>query len=229
MTLQFENIDEGLNTTSVPLGLVRRRFNAGLYRSGGKRALDIILILAALPVIVPLIGLLAACIALDGGAPFYRAGHVGLFGRQFRMLKLRTMVPHADKLLREHLANNAEANQEWQSTQKLRNDPRVTRLGRFLRKTSLDELPQLWNVLAGEMSLVGPRPMLPEQRGLYSGLAYYSLRPGLTGPWQVSDRNQSGFCKRAEYDTEYYAKLSVATDIGLLIKTIGVVFRGTGY
>ncbi len=145
------------------------------------------------------------------------------------MLKLRTMVPNADEIFEDYLANNPEAREEWDSTQKLKNDPRITKFGRILRKSSLDELPQLWNVLTGEMSLVGPRPMLPVQRELYPGLAYYALRPGITGPWQVSDRNTVEFSKRAEFDREYYVQMSFATDIGLLFKTVGVVFKGTGY
>lgn len=118
---------------------------------------------------------------------------------------------------------------EWESTQKLKHDPRITRFGRFLRKSSLDELPQLWNVLKGDMSLVGPRPMLPEQRGLYPGLAYYELRPGLTGTWQVSERNESTFSKRAEFDRGYFESLSFLGDLNVLARTVSVVLRGTGY
>jgi len=145
------------------------------------------------------------------------------------MLKLRTMVPNAEKQLESYLARNAEARLEWNSTQKLKSDPRITRLGKFLRKTSLDELPQLWNVLIGDMSLVGPRPMMPSQRPLYHGLAYYNLRPGITGIWQVSERNESAFSKRAEFDTEYDEILSFRKDLGLLWSTVRVVLKGTGY
>jgi lipopolysaccharide/colanic/teichoic acid biosynthesis glycosyltransferase len=145
------------------------------------------------------------------------------------MLKLRTMVADSDALLEQHLRDNPAARVEWDSTQKLKNDPRITRMGRFLRKTSMDELPQLWNVIAGDMSLVGPRPMMPDQQHLYPGIAYYSLRPGLTGPWQVTARNESEFCKRSEYDQAYDKELSLGTDILLLIRTLGVVMKGTGY
>jgi lipopolysaccharide/colanic/teichoic acid biosynthesis glycosyltransferase len=110
----------------------------------------------------------------------------------------------------------------------LRDDPRVTRLGRLLRKSSLDELPQLWHVLTGDMSLVGPRPMLPEQRALYPGTAYYALRPGITGPWQVAGRNDLAFARRADFDREYEANLSLATDLKLLAATLRAVLRGTG-
>jgi lipopolysaccharide/colanic/teichoic acid biosynthesis glycosyltransferase len=109
--------------------------------------------------------------------------------------------------------------------QATKNDPRVTPLGRLLRKASLDELPQLWNVLKGDMSLVGPRPMLPEQRTLYPGRAYYRMRPGLTGPWQVSDRNATSFAGRAEFDADYATRQSLRTDIVILIRTTWVVLR----
>ena len=105
----------------------------------------------------------------------------------------------------------------------------ITRFGRVLRKSSLDELPQLWNVLLGDMSLVGPRPMMPCQRDLYPGSAYYRLRPGITGPWQVSRRNESTFADRARFDTDYDQTLSLGTDLGLLISTVRVVVRATGY
>ena len=123
----------------------------------------------------------------------------------------------------------SEARREWDQTQKLKYDPRVTALGRFLRKSSLDELPQLWNVFTGDMSLVGPRPMMPNQRDIYPGTAYYDLRPGLTGLWQISDRNNCTFAKRAEFDTEYERCVSLRTDVTILFKTVGAVARGTGY
>ena len=166
--------------------------------------------------------------ALDGSSPFYWSDRVGRGGKTFRMLKLRTMVPNADKLLEEYLSRNAEAMLEWNSTQKLKSDPRITAVGRLLRKTSLDELPQLWNVLIGDMSLVGPRPMMPSQRALYSGTAYYALRPGITGPWQVSVRNESEFAQRVDFDAKYDRTISFATDVKLLLATVRVVFRGTG-
>jgi lipopolysaccharide/colanic/teichoic acid biosynthesis glycosyltransferase len=144
------------------------------------------------------------------------------------MWKLRTMVRGAEAVLASHLAADASARAEWAVRQKLADDPRITRIGRFLRRTSLDELPQLWNVLRGDMSLVGPRPMLPDQRALYPGQAYYRLRPGVTGPWQVSDRNRSAFADRARFDTAYEAEMSFGHDLGLIAATFGVVMRGTG-
>jgi exopolysaccharide production protein ExoY len=202
---------------------------SGLYRTYLKRALDVAAVVAALPILVPLILLLAWLVRRDGGPAFYVQDRVGMNGRIFRLWKLRTMVPDAEARLAEHLARNSAARAEWLETQKLKNDPRVTRLGRILRKTSVDELPQLWNVLRGEMSLVGPRPMMPAQQALYPGRAYYQLRPGLTGFWQISDRNETAFAGRAEYDSDYAARLSLLTDLGVLLRTVRIVLRGTGY
>ncbi len=144
------------------------------------------------------------------------------------MWKLRSMVADADSLLEAHLAANPAARAEWDRSQKLRSDPRITVLGRIIRKTSLDELPQLWNVLRADMSLVGPRPMLPEQRILYPGTAYYALRPGITGFWQISVRNESSFAQRAKFDAAYLRQMSLKTDILVMLRTVRVVLCGTG-
>jgi len=202
----------------------RHRF----YRSLGKRFLDILLVVMALPMVLPLVLMLAVLIMRDGHSPFYMQERVGRGGRIFRLWKLRTMVPNAKAHLERYLEGNPEARQEWDAYQKLSSDPRITAFGHFLRKTSLDEIPQLWNVLKGDMSLVGPRPMMPEQRDLYPGRAYYALRPGLTGMWQVSDRNASTFAQRADFDTDYERDLSMGLDAKLIVATVGVVLRGTG-
>ncbi len=226
MTVQF---DETELQASAPFGAVEVPSRPGIYRNVLKRLFDIAAILAASVFVAPLILLFALIVATDGHSPFYTSERVGRNGRNFKMLKLRTMVPNADKLLKKYLAENPAAREEWERTQKLKNDPRITRLGRILRKISIDELPQLWNVLKGDMSLVGPRPMMPEQRLLYPGLAYYAVRPGITGLWQVSERNESEFAARADFDREYDETLSLATDLRILAKTVLVVFRGTGY
>ncbi|MGI3212169.1 sugar transferase [Roseovarius tibetensis] len=200
-----------------------------LYRNGAKRVLDIMLVVATLPITLPVILVLMALAALDGHNPIYRQGRIGLDGRVFRMLKIRTMVPGADALLERHLDACPEGRREWDETQKLKCDPRITRVGRVLRKCSLDELPQLWNVLTGDMSLVGPRPMMIDQEKLYPGTAYFDLRPGITGPWQISDRNESSFAARAGYDSRYLATLSLTGDVAILFRTMMVVLRGTGY
>lgn len=203
--------------------------HGNLYRRGGKRALDLTLVIVTLPIVVPVIALLALIIACTGGQPFYSQQRVGRGGRSYRLWKLRTMVRDADARLEACLAANPLARAEWTSTQKLKNDPRITRIGHLLRRTSLDELPQLWNVLRGDMSLVGPRPIMLCQRDLYPGHAYYTLRPGITGLWQISERNETTFAERAHFDGIYARTLSLATDIRILLATVAVVLRGTGY
>jgi exopolysaccharide production protein ExoY len=199
------------------------------YRRYLKRTFDVLVILLAAPFVLPLVLVLALLVRRDGGPAFYCQDRVGLSGRNFRLWKLRSMVPDADRLLEAHLDSDPEARAEWDRTQKLKADPRITPVGRFIRKASLDELPQLWNVLVGEMSLVGPRPMMPSQAPLYPGRAYYALRPGLTGFWQISSRNQTSFAARAAFDTRYAQRLSLATDLAVLLATVRVVLRGTGY
>lgn len=215
-----------------PISATRERWEVPhrdrFYRRYMKRALDVLLIVLALPIVLPTVLCLAAMVAAQGHSPFYRQERIGRGGRSFTMWKLRTMVPDAEKRLQEHLESDAAARKEWDAFQKLKVDPRITPLGNLLRRSSLDELPQLWNVLRGEMSLVGPRPMLPEQKPLYPGRAYFVLRPGVTGLWQVSERNASTFAQRAEFDADYDLALSFTTDVKVLVATVGVVFRCTG-
>ncbi|GLS85397.1 hypothetical protein GCM10010873_03700 [Cypionkella aquatica] len=201
----------------------------GPYRRFFKRAFDVTAILLAAPAVVPVVAIAAILVARDGGSPFYTQMRVGKSGKRFRMWKLRSMVRDADERMEEFLAANPEARMEWDSTQKLKSDPRITRTGKFLRKSSLDELPQLWNVLTGDMSLVGPRPMMINQQSMYPGRAYYALRPGITGYWQTSGRNRTTFEARAQFDDAYEADLSLVTDMKVLAATVGVVVQGTGY
>ena len=200
-----------------------------LYRNGLKRLMDVCVILLTAPMTLSVIFLLAVIVAINGHSPFYSQSRVGRGGRVYTMWKLRSMVHNADASLEMHLAADPAARAEWDLTQKLKNDPRITRFGRILRKSSLDELPQLWNVFRGDMSLVGPRPMMPSQSSLYPGQAYYRLRPGITGMWQVSARNESSFAERAGFDADYDNTISFKTDMGLLWATVRVVLRGTGH
>jgi exopolysaccharide production protein ExoY len=215
------------SSVTVNDGWVRAR-RQPLYRRALKRCLDVSFVLLALPIVLPVILVLAAVLKATGNDPFFTQERVGLGGRTFRLWKLRTMVPNAEERLRDHLAQNEAARREWDAYQKLAQDPRITEFGQFLRKSSLDELPQLWNVLTGDMSLVGPRPMMVDQQELYPGSAYYALRPGLTGTWQISDRNQSTFAQRAEFDSDYERNLSFFKDLKILLATVGVVLRATG-
>jgi exopolysaccharide biosynthesis polyprenyl glycosylphosphotransferase len=176
--------------------------------------------------IAPVLIALAIAARTDGGSVFYRQSRVGKGGRPFRMIKFRSMVVNADHLQ----ADLAQSNQGSGPLFKLRQDPRVTRVGRFLRTYSLDELPQLFNVLAGSMSLVGPRPPLPEEVASYSRDAQRKLlvKPGLTGLWQISGRSDLSWEESVRLDLRYVENWTLALDILIIWKTIGAVMRGTG-
>ncbi|MCV6594669.1 MAG: sugar transferase [Silicimonas sp.] len=194
-----------------------------------KRIFDTALVVASLPFVAPVLLLIALAIFLeDGKSPFFLQERVGKNGKRFTIWKFRTMVVDAEARLEAYLDSCPEARDEWETKQKLNYDPRCTKLGKALRKTSLDELPQLLNVLRGQMSLVGPRPMMPEQQALYPGQGYYRLRPGMTGSWQVSERNESTFAQRAGYDDEYDQNVSFLGDLRIIAQTANVVVKGTG-
>lgn len=214
---------------SVPLRESDDHRLDGFYHSYTKRILDFTLVLLAAPIVLPVILVMAAMVGFQGGKPFYSQLRVGRNGQTFRIWKIRTMVRDADAKLEEYLEENPAARAEWDATQKLKNDPRITKIGRILRKTSLDELPQLWNVFNGSMSLIGPRPMMVCQKSQYPGVAYYWLRPGITGFWQISDRNDCTFAGRANFDDAYARQVSIRTDIRVLFQTFGVVMRATGH
>ncbi len=169
-------------------------------------------------------------VALDGGKPVFGHVRVGRHGRPFRCWKFRTMVPDADRRLAEILTSDPQAAAEWQQFQKLSNDVRVTRIGRFLRATRLDELPQLVNVLRGEMSLVGPRPVTAEEIWRYgpAAAAVLSLRPGMTGPWQILGRRRVGYDQRVGLDLGYSRNINFLRDAGIFLRTIKVVLDRSG-
>ncbi|KQN10701.1 sugar transferase [Sphingomonas aurantiaca] len=195
------------------------------------RLVDIIFAGSAFLVFLPVIVLLCIAISLqDGGSPLFMHRRIGRGGRMFPCLKLRTMVRDSEARLRRHLAENPAARAEWALDQKLRNDPRITPLGRFLRKSSLDELPQLLNVVWGQMSLVGPRPIVPaevERYGRYMEF-YCNLRPGITGLWQVSGRNDISYRRRVAMDTIYSRTRWVGGDIWIMVRTVPAVFASKG-
>jgi len=193
-----------------------------------KRVVDVLLAALIAAPALTVIGVVAPLVLLDGGGLFLRQPRVGKDGKIFNLWKIRTMQPDAEGLLERYLEKDPAVRQEWNSTQKLKNDPRITRIGKYLRKYSIDELPQLLNVLRGEMSLVGPRPMLPEQVIHYPGSAYFKLRPGLTGLWQIGERNGCSFADRADYDNRYLAAMGFVLDAQILLLTPLVVIRGTG-
>lgn len=202
-----------------------------VYARIGKRVLDIVLVLALLPIAIPMVALFALTLLILGDSPFYSQKRLGMNGRVFRIWKLRTMRQDADQVLAELLARDAQRKLEWERTQKLKDDPRVTWLGSFLRRTSIDELPQLLNVLTGDMSMIGPRPMMLDQASLYgpSLPAYLSLRPGISGKWQVTERNDADFRRRALIDLEYSREVSLRTDLQIVAQTVTTILRSTGH
>jgi Undecaprenyl-phosphate galactose phosphotransferase WbaP len=196
-----------------------------------KRLFDVGASILSLPFVVPVIGIIALAIRLESpGHAIYAHDRIGKDGKTFRCFKFRTMRSDAEEALEALLEKNEDLRSEWEKHWKLKDDPRVTRIGRFLRKTSLDELPQLFNVIRGEMSLVGPRPYLPKEKGEI-GKHYYvicSARPGITGLWQVSGRSNTSYDYRIKLDSWYVRNWSLWLDVVILFKTIKVVSKMDG-
>lgn len=221
---------EGHPDAHWPHRVVTTRPSKGALHEGIKRAVDIsgALLIAAVfsPLIIPVILILWR----QGGPIIYKHRRVGRNGRIFECLKFRTMVPNADQVLRDLLEAHPELKREWVRDHKLRSDPRVTTIGRFLRRTSLDELPQLWNVLRGEMSLVGPRPIVREELLRYGRNVrdYLAANPGITGLWQVMGRNDTDYRRRVVLDTYYVRNQNLVLDVYILLKTTLVVLGRTG-
>ena len=225
MTVHTSRIEVATDIATTDRSNVRR----GIYQMGLKRLFDVVLVLLALPFVLPFLAIISLAIFLsDGGSPLFCQERIGKDGRRFQIWKFRSMVVDAEEQLERHLNANPDAKLEWETKQKLSFDPRCTTVGRLLRRSSLDELPQIFNVLNGDMSLVGPRPMLPSQQALYPGQAYYSMRPGMTGAWQVTTRNTSEFSDRAAFDDFYSTRVTLVEDLSILARTVGVVLRGTG-
>ncbi len=196
-----------------------------------KRFVDIAVATLALLAFLPLFALVAITVVLSDGRPiFYGHLRIGHSKRPFRCLKFRTMVVNGEEVLRHHLQNDREAAREWAQTRKLKRDPRVTAVGTVLRKLSLDELPQLLNVLRGEMSIVGPRPIVVDEVGKYGTDIHYYLqvRPGITGAWQVSGRNDQSYDARVALDRAYVENWSLLKDVGIICKTIPAVLTTRG-
>ncbi len=188
-----------------------------------KRVIDIAFALSGLVLLAPLFLLCYIAIKLSSPGPvFFGHKRIGFNGKTFGCLKFRTMVPNAEQRLREFLESDPAASAEWASCRKLRFDPRITAIGAILRKTSLDELPQLFNVLAGDMSIVGPRPVPADELALYRENArdYLTCRPGITGLWQVSGRSSTTYSRRIAYDTFYSRNWSLALDTKIIVLTL---------
>lgn len=205
--------------------------NRNVYRVI-KRTIDIIGALVGCIVLVPLtIGIwIANMIAKDNGPVFYVQKRIGKNGKTFKMYKYRSMVVDADRKLRRHLLDNPEANEEFLKYRKLKDDPRITPVGKFIRKTSLDEFPQFINVLKGDMSLVGPRPYLPrEKRAMKKAYKEITkVKPGLTGPWQVNGRSEISLEERMKMDIEYVENCSLKNDINYFLRTFTKLFKKEG-
>ena len=196
-----------------------------------KRATDVLIAASALIFLLPVLVPIALCIKLrDGGPALFRQRRIGRDGKEFMCYKFRSMVIDADVQLRMLLESDPQARAEWQATQKLNSDPRITAFGAFLRKSSLDELPQLFNILKGEMSVVGPRPIVRceiEKYGEYFR-HYCQVRPGLTGLWQVSGRSTTSYDARVALDVEYVNEYSYMNDLKIIVKTVPAVLRSEG-
>ncbi|MEM6974019.1 MAG: sugar transferase [Pseudomonadota bacterium] len=218
-----------LSYTPAPLRLPR--LNSILPGRYPKRAFDIAFAASALLLLSPLmLTIIAIMRATDPGPILYGHERVGMGGRRFVCWKFRSMVPDAAVRLERLLRHDPVARAEWERDRKLRDDPRVTAIGAALRKSSLDELPQFYNVLMGEMSVVGPRPVVDDELARYGrhSRSYLSVRPGITGLWQVSGRNDVGYSRRVALDAYYVSIRSFWLDLGIIIRTVGVVFGRRG-
>jgi len=201
------------------------------YRNGFKRVADIALTVVFLPFIIPFALLVVLLIKLDSRGPILiKVKRIGKDHTSFYKYKFRTMVPDAEKALQEILKSDEQLRKEYLSTYKIKNDPRVTRFGRWLRRTSLDELPQVLNVLKGEMSWVGPRDILDTELAMYGEFAskFLCVKPGITGLWQVSGRSRLPYSERVRLDMFYIDNLTFLLDLSIIFRTIPVVLFGDG-
>ncbi|WP_075769143.1 sugar transferase [Aerophototrophica crusticola] len=201
-----------------------------LYRNGAKRALDVVGALCLFLLFLPVMLIVAVLIKLDGGPVLFRQQRIGAEGKPFTCLKFRTMVGDAETRLQRLLASDPAAREEWEKQQKLKKDPRITLVGRFLRRSSLDELPQIFNVLGGSMSLVGPRPIIAAEIERYADWFdhYKRTRPGLTGLWQVLRRDDTDYDRRVELDNLYVAHWSLRGDVVIALRTAWVMLIARG-
>jgi lipopolysaccharide/colanic/teichoic acid biosynthesis glycosyltransferase len=212
------------------VGMAPGAQTSSVYTNYFKRVLDIMFVALTLPLVLPVMAVLYFIVRRDGGPFFYRHTRVGKDGVEFGCLKIRSMVVDAERKLRELIDQDADVREEWELHFKLSDDPRITPIGKLLRKTSLDELPQLFNILAGDMSVVGPRPITQEELAHYGEAkdSYVSVRPGLTGPWQISGRREADFESRALLDTEYAKSVSFFRDLYIVLMTVPEVLMARG-
>ena len=229
MASPASKLTETCSVVHQPFGGVQQLLDSD-FRTA-KRALDLAGSIVLIVLLIPLLILIAALLKVSERGPvLFAQVRVGKNGKRFKCLKFRTMVVDAEEALQTYLSQCPDAQREWIKTQKLRDDPRITPLGRFLRKFSFDELPQLFNVVAGQMSLVGPRPIIEEEIRRYGDkiLAYMSVRPGITGLWQVSGRSNCTYEERVALDARYVSEWKLRTDIMILLRTVPAVLRQDG-
>lgn len=202
-----------------------------LYANYFKRVLDIVISILLIPMVLPILTVMYFLIKIDSKGPvIFKSERVGKDGKKFHIYKARTMVPNAEEKLAKLLETHPELKREWEVDHKLKNDPRVTRVGKVIRALSLDELPQLWNVIKGEMSFVGPRPIVEAEVPKYGKhfRIYKSVKPGITGLWQINGRNDISYEARVNFDRNYVEKMSFTQDILIMGKTIPVALSKKG-
>lgn len=220
-----------MNQDIVRRALVESGAQQRAFHEFSCRALDLLVATIALIALAPLLVLTALAVAMERKGPvLFAHRRIGREGRQFEVFKFRSMAIEGDSILQAHLAADPAARAEWEADHKLRNDPRITPLGKLMRSSSLDELPQLFNVLRGDMSIVGPRPIVTGEVSRYGELfaAYCSVRPGITGVWQVSGRNDISYQRRVEMDALYARRKSVLLDLRIMLATIPAVLMRRG-
>lgn len=226
---RFPDSQELPASFSLPVRVARDEYNSA--RVVVKRGIDLAAGVVLLLLLAPLMLLIAALIwAGDGGPAIFKQARIGRSGKSFRCWKFRTMATNADDALQQLLASDPAAAQEWAESQKLTHDPRITPVGAFLRRSSLDELPQLFNIIAGEMSFVGPRPIVAAERDRY-GEAFthcFSVPPGLTGLWQISGRSDCSYATRVSLDSQYASEWHLLLDAKILVKTVPAVLMQRG-
>ncbi|HAE28838.1 MAG TPA: UDP-phosphate galactose phosphotransferase [Hyphomonas adhaerens] len=229
MGLRLSNQSRHAETAAYSSTRLDRRENDA--NTNAKRIMDIVIASIALVFVFPLLLVVGILIRLqDGGRAVYAQKRYGQNGRTFKCYKLRSMVANADERLQEILATNPAARAEWEETQKFVNDPRITPLGHFIRKTSIDELPQLWNILRGDMSLVGPRPIVENEIAKYGEFYrdYCAVRPGLTGLWQVEGRSNTTYEERVQLDVKYTRTRTFTGDFMIMLRTVPAVLLSRG-
>ena len=211
---------------------IRTRVGLSAFGFVLKRVFDLMSVVVILTLFGWMMVIIAAMVRMSGGKKvIYGHTRVGRHGRPFQCLKFRSMVSNSDEVLRNLLETDPDARAQWERDFKLKNDPRITKIGRFIRKTSLDELPQLWNVIKGEMSIVGPRPVVQAEFDQYYGGAkehYLAVPPGLTGLWQVSGRNDLDYAERVELDKAYVERSNVFYDFVIVMRTVKVMIVRRG-